>query len=76
MSPIVKPIYITLQELSPILVPLFQVLDPILSGHEIPPPLHLAETGRIRWRPIGNNYQWSEHTHYPTYSHKNIGLGS
>lgn len=39
---------------------LFQILDPIYPGQELPLPLHLAEAGRMRWRPIGNFYLWSE----------------
>lgn len=42
------------------LILLFQVLDPIYPGQEFPLPLHLAESGRIRWRPVGNTYLWSE----------------
>lgn len=26
----------------------------------MPLPVHLAQTGKIRWRPLGNNYVWSE----------------
>ncbi|EXB26144.1 Putative vacuolar protein sorting-associated protein 13C [Morus notabilis] len=37
-----------------------KILDPIYPGQELPLPLHLAEAGRIRWRPIGNSYLWSE----------------
>lgn len=39
---------------------LFQILDPIYPGQELPLPLHLAAAGRMRWRPIGNSYLWSE----------------
>lgn len=38
----------------------FQILDPIYPGQEFPLPLHLAESGRIRWRPLGSTYLWSE----------------
>lgn len=38
----------------------FQILDPIYPGKEFPLPLHLAEAGRMRWRPLGNFYLWSE----------------
>lgn len=38
----------------------FQVLDPIYPGQQFPLPLHLAEAGRVRWRPLGNSYLWSE----------------
>ncbi|XP_026401188.1 uncharacterized protein LOC113297020 isoform X1 [Papaver somniferum] len=37
-----------------------KVLDPISPGDEFPLPLHLAEAGRMRWRPVGNSYLWSE----------------
>lgn len=39
---------------------LIQILDPIYPGQEFPLPLHLAESGRMRWRPLGNSYLWSE----------------
>ncbi|KAL7616014.1 hypothetical protein Lser_V15G02694 [Lactuca serriola] len=44
-----------------------KILDPVYPGHEFPLPLHLAESGRIRWRPLGNTYLWSE-----AYSISNI----
>jgi hypothetical protein len=37
-----------------------QVMEPVLPGQVMPLPVHLAQTGKIRWRPIGNNYVWSE----------------
>ncbi|XP_010251472.1 PREDICTED: uncharacterized protein LOC104593388 isoform X1 [Nelumbo nucifera] len=37
-----------------------KVLDPIYPGQQFALPLHLAESGRIRWRPVGNGYLWSE----------------
>lgn len=37
-----------------------KILDPIYPGQEFPLPLHLAEAGRMRWRPLGNTYLWSE----------------
>lgn len=37
-----------------------KVLDPIYPDQEFPLPLHLAEAGRMRWRPLGNSYLWSE----------------
>ncbi|PSS01845.1 Vacuolar protein sorting-associated protein like [Actinidia chinensis var. chinensis] len=37
-----------------------KILDPIYPGQEFPLPLHLAEAGRVRWRPLGRNYLWSE----------------
>lgn len=36
-------------------------MDPIYPGQELPLPLHLAEAGRLSWRPIGNSYLWSEY---------------
>ncbi|KAM1717129.1 hypothetical protein COP2_025269 [Malus domestica] len=36
------------------------ILDPLYPGQELPLPLHLAEAGRIRWRPVGDSYLWSE----------------
>ncbi|KAG2700491.1 hypothetical protein I3760_06G000100 [Carya illinoinensis] len=38
-----------------------KILDPIYPGQELPLPLHLAEAGRLSWRPIGNSYLWSEY---------------
>ncbi|XVE86346.1 hypothetical protein DITRI_Ditri18aG0027900 [Diplodiscus trichospermus] len=37
-----------------------KILDPVYPGQEFPLPLHLAEAGRMRWRPFGNSYLWSE----------------
>ncbi|XP_057499501.1 uncharacterized protein LOC130783756 isoform X1 [Actinidia eriantha] len=34
--------------------------DPIYPGQGFPLPLHLDEAGRVRWRPLGRNYLWSE----------------
>lgn len=39
---------------------MFQILGPICPGQEFPLPLHLAESGCIRWRPLGDSYLWSE----------------
>ncbi|XP_068635600.1 intermembrane lipid transfer protein VPS13 isoform X2 [Aristolochia californica] len=36
------------------------VLDPIHPGKEFPLPVHLAESGQMRWRPLGTDYLWSE----------------
>ncbi|KAK7274520.1 hypothetical protein RIF29_15613 [Crotalaria pallida] len=36
------------------------ILDPIHPGQQLPLPLHLAEAGYVRWRPMGNSYLWSE----------------
>lgn len=37
-----------------------KMMDPILPGQELPIPVHLAATGRIRYRPLGSSYLWSE----------------
>ncbi|KAF7824639.1 putative vacuolar protein sorting-associated protein 13A isoform A [Senna tora] len=37
-----------------------KILDPVLPRQQLPLPLHLAEAGSLRWRPIGNSYLWSE----------------
>ncbi|XP_031373509.1 uncharacterized protein LOC116188354 isoform X3 [Punica granatum] len=37
-----------------------KIVDPILPGEKYPLPLHLAQPGRVRWRPQGNSYVWSE----------------
>lgn len=37
-----------------------KIVDPIYPGEEFPLPPHLAEGGHMRWRPLGNNYLWSE----------------
>ncbi|KAI9153087.1 hypothetical protein LWI28_005759 [Acer negundo] len=37
-----------------------KILDPVYPGQEFPLPLHLAEAGRMRWRPLGKSYLWSE----------------
>ncbi|KAK7315042.1 hypothetical protein VNO77_33574 [Canavalia gladiata] len=36
------------------------ILGPIQPGEQLPLPLHLAEAGCVRWRPMGNSYLWSE----------------
>ena len=35
-------------------------MDPVLPGQVIPLPVHLAQTGKMRWRPLGSNFVWSE----------------
>ncbi|KAG0496669.1 hypothetical protein HPP92_001360 [Vanilla planifolia] len=37
-----------------------KILDPLLPEQELALPLHLAETGHIRFHPVGTNYLWSE----------------
>ncbi|XP_052202477.1 uncharacterized protein LOC127808127 isoform X2 [Diospyros lotus] len=49
-----------------------KILDPIYPGQEFPLPLHLAEAGRVRWRPLDQNYLWSEaHNISNILSHEN-----
>ncbi|KAK7300278.1 hypothetical protein RJT34_11120 [Clitoria ternatea] len=36
------------------------VLGPIQPRQQLPLPLHLAEAGCVRWRPLGSSYLWSE----------------
>ncbi|KAJ1693233.1 hypothetical protein LUZ63_009931 [Rhynchospora breviuscula] len=48
------------------------VIGPIQPGQEIPLPLHLSEAGRIRWRPVNDDYLWSEtHLLSSLLSHEN-----
>ncbi|PKA51468.1 hypothetical protein AXF42_Ash002833 [Apostasia shenzhenica] len=47
-----------------------KILDPIQPGQELPLPLHLAEAGRVRWRPVGANYLWSEAQSLPDILHQ------
>ncbi|KAI4331783.1 hypothetical protein L6164_016738 [Bauhinia variegata] len=42
-----------------------KILDPIYPGQQLPLPLHLAEAGSVRWRPIGHSYLWSEAHNLP-----------
>ncbi|KAF6145935.1 hypothetical protein GIB67_007954 [Kingdonia uniflora] len=37
-----------------------KVLGPIHPGQEFALPVHLAEAGRMRWRPLGDSFLWSE----------------
>ncbi|EFJ34124.1 hypothetical protein SELMODRAFT_439148 [Selaginella moellendorffii] len=37
-----------------------KIMNPILPSEVIPLPVHLAETGRISWRPYKKDYLWSE----------------
>ncbi|XP_024525669.1 uncharacterized protein LOC112344670 [Selaginella moellendorffii] len=37
-----------------------KTMNPILPSEVIPLPVHLAETGRISWRPSNKDYLWSE----------------
>ncbi|KAL2613042.1 hypothetical protein R1flu_024734 [Riccia fluitans] len=37
-----------------------KVMDPVLPGQAMALPVHLAESGRMRWRPLGSKHLWSE----------------
>uniref|UniRef100_A0A7I4B673 Uncharacterized protein n=1 Tax=Physcomitrium patens TaxID=3218 RepID=A0A7I4B673_PHYPA len=37
-----------------------KVMEPVPPGQVLPLPVHLAQTGKIRWRPLGNSFVWSE----------------
>ncbi|XP_047313414.1 uncharacterized protein LOC124916706 [Impatiens glandulifera] len=37
-----------------------KILDPVYPGQKLPLPVHLAEAGQMRWRPLGQTYLWSE----------------
>ncbi|XP_048139080.1 uncharacterized protein LOC115752507 isoform X2 [Rhodamnia argentea] len=53
-----------------------KIIDPIYPGQKFPLPLHLAEAGRIRWRPLGNSYVWSEPHHLPSILSQESKIGS
>lgn len=54
---------------------LFQILGPIYPGQEFPLPLHLAESGCIRWRPIGDSYLWSEAYNISSIVSRDVKIG-
>ncbi|XP_056171449.1 uncharacterized protein LOC115688889 isoform X4 [Syzygium oleosum] len=53
-----------------------KIIDPIYPGQNSPLPLHLAEAGRIRWRPLGNSYVWSEPHNLPNILSQESKIGS
>lgn len=53
-----------------------KIMDPIYPGQKFPLPLHLAEAGRIRWRPLGNSYVWSEPHNLPNILSLESKIGS
>ncbi|KAF8007492.1 hypothetical protein BT93_K1496 [Corymbia citriodora subsp. variegata] len=53
-----------------------KIVDPIYPGQKFPLPLHLAEAGRIRWRPLGNSYVWSEPHNLPNILSQESKIGS
>ncbi|KAJ0027885.1 hypothetical protein Pint_36533 [Pistacia integerrima] len=46
--------------LAPKLFCYFRSWTQYILAKEFPLPLHLAEAGRMRWRPLGKSYLWSE----------------
>lgn len=54
---------------------MFQILGPIYPGQEFPLPLHLAESGCIRWRPLGDSYLWSEAYNISSIISQDVRIG-
>lgn len=54
---------------------MFQILGPIYPGQEFPLPLHLAESGCIRWRPLGDSYLWSEAYNISSIISQDVKIG-
>lgn len=54
---------------------MFQILGPILPGQEFPLPLHLAESGCMRWRPLGDSYLWSEAYNISSIISQDVRIG-
>ncbi|PIN06334.1 hypothetical protein CDL12_21113 [Handroanthus impetiginosus] len=52
-----------------------KILGPIRPGQEFPLPLHLAEAGYIRWRPIGDSYLWSEAYNISSIISQDVRIG-
>ncbi|KAG8383676.1 hypothetical protein BUALT_Bualt04G0038600 [Buddleja alternifolia] len=52
-----------------------KIIDPIYPGQEFPVPLHLAETGCIRWRPLGESYLWSEAYNMSSIISQDVRIG-
>ncbi|KAL3650642.1 hypothetical protein CASFOL_007045 [Castilleja foliolosa] len=52
-----------------------KILGPIYPGQEFPLPLHLAEAGCIRWRPLGDSYLWSEAYNMSSIISKDVKIG-
>ncbi|KAG8380914.1 hypothetical protein BUALT_Bualt06G0066200 [Buddleja alternifolia] len=52
-----------------------KILGPIYPGQEFPVPLHLAETGCIRWRPLGESYLWSEAHNMSSIISQDVRIG-
>ncbi|KZV50783.1 hypothetical protein F511_11560, partial [Dorcoceras hygrometricum] len=52
-----------------------KILGPIYAGQEFPLPLHLAEAGCIRWRPLGDMYLWSESYNISSIISQDVRVG-
>ncbi|KAK6160539.1 hypothetical protein DH2020_003920 [Rehmannia glutinosa] len=52
-----------------------KILGPIYPGQEFPLPLHLAEAGCIRWRPLGDSYLWSEAYNISSIISQDVRIG-
>ncbi|XP_057796881.1 intermembrane lipid transfer protein VPS13 isoform X2 [Salvia miltiorrhiza] len=52
-----------------------KILGPIYPGQEFPLPLHLAESGCIRWRPIGDSFLWSEAYNISSIISRDVKIG-
>ncbi|XP_073032093.1 intermembrane lipid transfer protein VPS13 isoform X2 [Primulina eburnea] len=52
-----------------------KILGPIYPGQEFPLPLHLAEAGCIRWRPLGDMYLWSESYNISSIISQDVRIG-
>ncbi|KAH6809791.1 hypothetical protein C2S51_027574 [Perilla frutescens var. frutescens] len=52
-----------------------QIFGPIYPGQEFPLPLHLAESGCIRWRPLGDSYLWSEAYNISSIISQDVKIG-
>ncbi|KAL8519790.1 hypothetical protein ACS0TY_010650 [Phlomoides rotata] len=52
-----------------------KILGPICPGQEFPLPLHLAESGCIRWRPLGDSYLWSEAYNISSIISEDVRIG-
>ncbi|KAL0336665.1 UNVERIFIED_CONTAM: hypothetical protein Sradi_4878400 [Sesamum radiatum] len=52
-----------------------KILGPIFPGQEFPLPLHLAEAGCMRWRPLGDSYLWSEAYNISSIISEDVRIG-
>ncbi|KAL7090722.1 hypothetical protein ACP275_12G059000 [Erythranthe tilingii] len=52
-----------------------KILGPIYPGQEFPLPLHLAEAGCIRCRPLGDSHLWSEAYNISSIISQDVRIG-